>query len=139
VAGLLGGLAGGLWPAPGLGHPTHSSQRLPRIGPAPDFTLTTQDGGRLSLKELRGTVVVVTFIYASCADTCPLLTAKLAALGPRLAGTSPPPVRFVGITVDPERDTPDVLRAYARGHGADGPGWAFLTGGPTQIHEVARR
>src|SRR5207302_10953472 len=57
---------------------------LPKIGPAPDFTLTTQDGARMSLRDLRGKVVAVTFIYASCTDTCPLLTAKMAALQAKL-------------------------------------------------------
>ncbi|MGH7311862.1 MAG: SCO family protein [Candidatus Rokuibacteriota bacterium] len=124
--------------APGLGHPANTPQRLSKIGPAPDFTLTTQDGGRLSLKDLHGKVVVVTFIYASCADTCPLLTAKLAALAQRLGGGGAPRVHFVGITVDPERDTPDILKHYARRHGAEGNGWTFLTGSPAEIREVAR-
>jgi protein SCO1/2 len=48
-------------------------------------------------------------------------------------------VRFVAVTVDPERDTPEVLRRYAEGHGARAPSWAFLTGAPAEISEVARR
>jgi protein SCO1/2 len=125
--------------APASGHPAKNHQRLSKIGPAPGFSLTTQDGGRLSLTDLRGRVVVVTFIYASCADTCPLLTAKLASLAPRLATGGGAPVHFVAITVDPERDTPSVLTAYARGHGVSGPGWTFLTGSPAEIRDVARR
>jgi protein SCO1/2 len=140
VLGALAALAASvLAAAPGLGHPARSPQRLPRIGPAPDFTLTKQDGGRLSLKDLHGKVVVLTFIYASCADTCPLLTAKLAALAERLGAGGAPRVHFVGITVDPERDTPDILQHYARRHGAMGNGWTFLTGRPAEIREVTRR
>lgn len=121
---------------PGLGQP-QSPEPLPRIGAAPDFTLTTQNGGRLRLDDLRGNVVVMTFIYASCVDTCPLLTAKLAALAPRLrAGAAG--VHFLGVTVDPERDTPDILHEYARRHGL-GRQWTFLTGNPAEIREVARR
>lgn len=122
---------------PGLGQP-QSPEPLPRIGAAPDFTLTTQNGGRLRLDDLRGNVVVMTFIYASCVDTCPLLTAKLAALAPRLrAGAAG--VHFLGVTVDPERDTPDILHEYARRHGLQGRQWTFLTGNPAEIREVARR
>src|SRR2546427_1314793 len=57
---------------------------LPRIGPAPAFTLTAQDDRRMSLADLRGKVLAVTFIYASCVDTCPLLTVKMAGLQAKL-------------------------------------------------------
>lgn len=119
-------------------HPATADTRLSRIGPAPDFVLTRQDGARLGLVALRGKVVVVTFIYATCADTCPLLTAKLVGIQERL-GTDRARARFVAITVDPERDAPEVLRRYADRHGAAAPGWAFLTGTVAEIHEVARR
>ncbi len=125
--------------APALGQPLGAGEGLPRIGPAPEFTLTTQDGGQLSLGELRGKVVAVTFIYASCADTCPLLTAKLAGLQAHLGPDFGPRVYFVSITVDPEQDTPEALGRYARMHGANPAGWAFLTGTPLDILEVARR
>src|SRR4030095_4071703 len=68
---------------PALAHQPGRDARLPTIGAAPPFALTTVDGGRLALAELRGKVAAVTFIYATCTDTCPLLTAKLAALGKR--------------------------------------------------------
>ncbi len=122
-----------------LGHPIKAEQqRLTKIGPAPDFTLTTPAGTPLSLKDLRGKVVAVTFIYASCADTCPLLTAKMATLATRLGADFGPRVRFASITVDPERDTPEVLRRYAEGYHADPAAWAFLRGSPAEIREVAR-
>jgi protein SCO1 len=112
---------------------------LPRIGPAPEFTLTTQDGNRLSLEELRGKVVVATFIFASCTDACPLLTAKMATFQSRLGADFGPQAFFVSVTVDPERDTPEVLKRYASAHGAELAGWAFLTGTPTEIRDVTRR
>jgi protein SCO1 len=68
----------------GSGHQTTPGASLRKIGPAPAFSLTTQDSTRLSLKQLRGKVVVITFIYTRCADTCPLLTAKMAGLQARL-------------------------------------------------------
>ena len=87
---------------------------LPKIKPAPEFTLTNQDGKRLALKELRGKVLAITFIFASCVDTCPLLTAKMAGIQNRLGSDFGKKVHFVSITVDPERDTPDVLKALRR-------------------------
>lgn len=127
------------WVPPGLAHEAGQDGTLRQIGPAPEFALTTQDGARLSLEDLRGKVVAVTFIYATCVDACPLLTAKMAGLQKRLGREFGRTVFFVSITVDPERDTPAALRHYARAHGAEPGGWAFLTGTPDEIREVARR
>jgi len=114
-------------------------EALPTLGPAPAFTLTAQDERRLSLADLRGKVVVLTFIYTACADTCPLLTAKMAALQGRLGADFGARVFFVSVTVDPERDTPAVLKGYGVAHGARFDGWAFLTGTPAEIREVGKR
>jgi protein SCO1/2 len=114
-------------------------EELPKIKPAPEFALTKQDGKRLALKDLRGKVLAITFIYASCTDTCPLLTAKMAGIQDRLGSDFGPRVYFVSITVDPERDTPEVLKRYAEVHHANSDGWAFLTGTPADIRDVAKR
>jgi protein SCO1 len=127
------------WRAPGLSHKAEEGERLAKIGPAPAFTLTAQDGRRLALSELRGKVVVVTFIYASCVDACPLLTAKMATLQDDLGLDFGPKIFFISISVDPERDTPEVLTRYAQAHGAKLSGWAFLTGTPDEVRAVARR
>ena len=121
------------------GHEAKGAARLAKIGPAPEFTLTTQEGGRLSLRDLRGKVVAVTFVYASCADTCPLLTAKLAGIQAKLGPEFGSRVFFASVTVDPERDTPEVLKRYAEAHKANPAGWAFLTGSPAEIRDVERR
>jgi protein SCO1/2 len=126
------------WLALALSQAVGESADLPQIGPAPAFSLTTQDGAWLALQDLRGKVVVVTFIYTSCTDTCPLLTAKLAGLQVRLGTDFGTKVFFVAITVDPERDTPQVLQRYAQAHGANLAGWAFLTGTPVALQQVAR-
>jgi protein SCO1/2 len=109
---------------------------LPRIGPAPALSLTGQDGAPLSLGDLRGKVVLLTFIYTSCTDTCPLLTGKMAGLQEKLGPDFGSRVRFLSITVDPERDTPDVLRAYGERFQANPAGWSFLTGTADQVAEV---
>jgi protein SCO1 len=127
------------WPLEVLCHDTKDNQRLSKIGAAPEFTLTKQDGKRLALKDLRGKVLAITFIFASCADTCPLLTAKMAGIQDRLGSDFSKKVYFVSITVDPERDTPDVLKRYGEAHKANAAGWAFLTGTSAEIREVAKR
>jgi protein SCO1/2 len=133
---LLGAVAALVLPA---ARATSKPEALPVIGPAPAFTLTTQDERRLSLAELRGKVVLLTFIYTACADTCPLLTGKMAALQARLGADFARRVFFVSVTVDPERDTPAVLKGYGTAHGARFDGWAFLGGTPAEIRDVATR
>jgi protein SCO1/2 len=127
------------WPIAGWAHGTGSDERLPLLGPAPDFTLTSQDGAQLSLSDLRGKVVVVAFIYTSCKDTCPFLTAKMAQVQDKLGKDFGSRIAFLSITVDPERDTPEVLSQYAQNMGANLAGWAFLTGTPGAIKEVTRQ
>lgn len=116
-----------------------ASARLPTIGPAPPFDLTDQSGRRVVLADLAGKVLAVTFIYTTCRDTCPVLTAKLASLQKPLGADFGKRVRFVSITVEPEVDTPAVLGAYAAAYGADLEGWSFLTGPPDKVQDVIRR
>jgi protein SCO1 len=114
-------------------------QRLPTLGAAPDFALTSQDGLEVTLGSFRGKVVAVAFIYTWCPDVCPMLTDKMArvqdALGPDFGSK----VAFVSITVDPERDTPAALKDYAAAFDANLAGWSFLTGEPAAVREVAQR
>ena len=127
---------GWLMPIPSQG--AQKDEILSKIGPAPAFTLTTQAGKRLSLKDLGGKVVAITFIYTGCVDTCPLLTAKMSGLQPHFGSNFGSKVFFISITVDPERDTPAVLKRYAEAHGANTAGWAFLTGSSAEIRQVAK-
>jgi protein SCO1 len=114
-------------------------QRLPTIGAAPDFSLTSQDGKEVTLTSLRGRVVAVTFIYTWCPDVCPMLTDRMARVQDELGKDFGSKVAFVSITVDPERDTPQVLKDYAEAFDADPAGWSFLTGDPAVVLEVAHR
>lgn len=124
---------------PEASRPDAPDSSLPKIGMAPEFALTSQDGGPVRLADFRGKVVAVTFIYTLCSATCPVLTPLMAGvqdhLGPKF-GTS---IAFASITVDPERDTPEVLKLYAQAFGADLAGWYFLTGPPAAIRQVTRR
>ena len=114
-------------------------QRLPAIGPAPDFALTSQDGAEVTLASLRGKVVALTFIYTWCPDICPMLTDKMARVQDALGKDFGTKVAFVSITIDPERDTPAALKEYAQSFQANLAGWSFLTGDPSAVHAVAQR
>jgi protein SCO1/2 len=120
-------------------HRAKANERLPTVGPAPEFALTNQDNRRVTLGDSSGTVRAVTFIYATCKDTCPALTAKMAVIQNKLGADFGKRVRFVSISVEPEIDTPVVLKAYAEKFGADPAGWSFLTGNPEEIQDVVRK
>ena len=130
-------LAAITWLTFGASHQSKRDSGLSKIGPAPEFMLTGQNGKLVSLSGLRGKVVVVAFIYTNCPDACPLLTTKMAALDRRLGADFGRKVAFVSITVDPERDSPEVLTRYAHTRGANVAGWDFLTGSPGEIANVA--
>lgn len=112
---------------------------FPIIGyPAPDFTLTNQSGARIALRQFRGKLVLLNFIYTHCVDVCPLITANLGRIQRDLMargwwGTD---IVFVSVTTDPARDTPSVLRTYARRYQADLRAWYFLTGPPRTLDAV---
>ena len=117
--------------------PAHEG--LPVIGPAPSFTLTSQDGKPVALADFRGKVVALTFIYTQCPDICPLLTQKMVDVQDALGADFGTKVAFASITLDPEHDTPEVLKDYAQFWGAKPDGWSFLTGSPEAVRDVTRR
>lgn len=109
------------------------------IGEAlPDFTLTNQHGAPVSLHALRGKVVAVAFIYTRCPlpDYCPRVMSNLDALRDRFTDRLGTDLVLLTVTFDPKYDTPEQLLAYARRHGADVPGWHFLTGSAEEIARV---
>ena len=118
---------------------TSQAAPLPKIAPAPDFALTSQDGAPVKLADFRGKVVAVTFIFTRCTATCPVLTPMMSFVQDRLGRDFAEKIVFISITVDPERDTPEVLKEYAQAFGANLAGWSFLTGAPAAIREVTRR
>jgi len=107
-------------------------------GKAPELALVDQAGRPLTLRDLRGKVVLLTFIYSSCSDVCPLITVAMVALQRRLVAAEREQVFFLSVTTEPEVDTPEVLQAYARHHGADLTSWAFLAGSLQAVQEVWR-
>ena len=126
-------------PALAGAHEVGGDKPLPVIGPAPQFTLTSQNRKPVALAELRGRVVAVTFIYTGCPDICPLLTDKMARVQDELGADFGAKVAFVSITLDPEHDTPAVLKDYAQAWGAKPGAWLFLTGSLAAVRDVTRR
>jgi protein SCO1 len=108
--------------------------RLPAYGSVPDFRLTSQRGQTITRADLLGQPAIVDFIFTTCPGVCPILTERLKDLGTRLPLDQ---IRLVSLTVDPARDTPEALAAYATKHQAD-PRWFFLTGPEAVLYPLIR-
>ncbi len=102
----------------------------------PDVELVNQDGQKVRLKELLETdqPVIIDFIYGTCTTICPVLSAGYASLQKKLAKEDRS-VHLVSITIDPENDTPRVMKDYLKRYRAQ-PGWDFLTGSRADIDQV---
>lgn len=102
----------------------------------PDFELVNQDGQKVSARALEGKISIVDFFYTNCPNICYQMNKNLDSL----AGEYSPSkiVQFVSVTVDPERDTPSVLKAYSEKYKHPGPKWLFLTGDTSTVYPLAR-
>jgi len=105
----------------------------------PDAELVTQDGDavRLASDVIGDRIVVVDFVYTTCTTVCPVLSAVLRQVQSGLGDRTGVDVQLVSITVDPNRDTPARMKAYAGKLGAGG-GWTWLTGDKTVVNEVLK-
>lgn len=107
------------------------------FGRIPDFVLTNQRGKSFGSADLLGRVWIADFIFTRCAGPCPLMSSGIKRLQEKLKAETN--VRFVSFSVDPERDTPEVLAKYAGQFGADEEKWIFLTGDKSKIYELSTR
>lgn len=103
---------------------------------APKFTLADQDGKRVSLADFRGKAVIAIFMYTQCKDICPTMPQILTRVDNWLSPEEKARVRFVGISIDPRRDTPQRLREFMQNHNLDPSRWTLLTGSVAEITKV---
>lgn len=127
VVAMLGVIGTGLWAK-------FRPEPLRVLFDAPAFTLTDQDGKPFGSEQLRGKIWVADFIFTHCPGACPVMTMKMSGLQRAVPERD---VHFVSFTVDPERDTPPVLKEYAARFEADPARWHFLTGESPALFDVA--
>jgi protein SCO1 len=108
---------------------------LPVLSTVPAFDFVDQFGQSLGSRELTGQVWVANFIFTRCPNICPKFTAKMGAIVERSAEL---PVKFVSFTVDPEHDTPEVLKQYGETHHADFTRWSFARGTRPDLERVIK-
>jgi protein SCO1 len=109
---------------------------LPQLFPAPHFSLTDQDGKSVSDKDLHGDVWTAMVFFTSCpTGVCPMMSARMRDLQTAVPN---PHVKIVGFSIDPEKDTPEVLKKYAERFDAQKERWFLLTGTKDEMFAAAR-
>jgi protein SCO1/2 len=131
-----------LLPVAGFAHiplppkePTEIGRRVVNTS-VPDFKLTDQDGKPFQFASARGKVILVTFVFTTCPDVCPLFTANFAGIQRSLDEKKVTDYLLLTITTDPERDSAAVLKDYAGRFKADLTRWSFLTGTRAELSKV---
>jgi protein SCO1 len=107
-----------------------------------DLELQTHEGRTVKFYSdlLEGRSVLINIIYTHCTDACPMITQQLEAVRRKLPqGLFGTRLQFVTLSSDPARDTPQLLKAFARKQGVDMPGWHFVTGKPAHIEAILKR
>jgi len=104
-------------------------------GNVPEFTLINQDGKNFGSVDLRGKIWIADFVYSTCPGPCPMISSRMSELQKPLEKTD---VHLVSFTVDPAKDTPQVLRGYADKLQAEPGRWDFLTGPQSTIYNLSR-
>ena len=120
----------------------NSTANAARLGAEyfPNFPLINQDGETMHFYDdvIKGKVVAINFIFTQCGDSCPLETANLKRVQKLLGDRAGKDVFFYSISIDPERDTPAVLKDYMQKFKI-GPGWQFLTGKKSDIDQIRKK
>ena len=116
-----------------LAQPSDSTVEFGSVGP---FALTERGGREVTRESLLGRPWVAGFVFTRCSGPCPKITGTMRHLQDELSGVD---ARLVSFSVDPEWDTPEVLRAYADAVGADRERWWFLTGDRSAIYALIQK
>ena len=114
--------------------PDEVEEKLPIIAQIPAFDLIDQDGKQFTLNNLKGNVWLADFIFTTCAGPCPIMTERMSTVQYDLLDINK--LKFVSFTVNPDYDTPDVLKKYAKRYNADISTWSFVTGKYEKIQEL---
>jgi len=114
--------------------PETEGEQLPVIGEIPAFSLVDQDGDRFTLDNVKGNVWLADFIFTTCSGPCPIMTERMGMVQHDLLDIDK--LKFVSFTVNPDYDTPEVLKKYAQRFDADVGSWSFVTGKYDQIQEL---
>lgn len=105
------------------------------VGKAPNFSFTDQNGQIITNEDYKGKVYVLEFFFATCPSICPVMNKNMVKIQNEFITQKD--FGLVSITINPENDTPEVLKNYAEKYGVTSPNWHFLTGDRTEIFKLA--
>ena len=111
------------------------NRTIQSYGTVPSFQLTNQNGQPFGSAQLVGKIWIADFIFTSCLGPCPMISSRMSELQKPLQKTD---VHLVSFTVDPEKDTPEILRDYSGKLHAQPARWDFLTGSKSAIYDLSK-
>ncbi len=112
-------------------------EALVKIGPAPKFELTDQNNIKISNKDYAGKVYVMEFFFSTCPSICPIMNKNMVEV--EKAFSAEQNFGIASVTINPDNDTPEVLKAHAKKLGITAPNWHFLTGDKDYIFNLANK
>jgi len=121
----------GIWALPKI-MDNFSKKELVKFEKVPAFEFTNQNGKTISNKDFKGKVFLVEFFFTTCPTICPKMNANMVKIQNEFYGN--PDFGIVSFSIDPEHDTPEVLKAYAKEKGATLKNWHFMTGDKDKIY-----
>lgn len=113
------------------------NESLQKVGPTPKFELTDQDGSKISNEDYKGKVYVLEFFFSTCPSICPIMNKNMVAIEREFANEKD--FGIASISINPENDTPEVLKEHAMKLGVTSANWHFLTGDKDYIFELANK
>ncbi|WP_419867988.1 SCO family protein [Chryseobacterium sp. CT-SW4] len=96
-----------------------------------------QDGKKITFSDLKGKVLVTAMIFTSCTTACPRLTAEMKNISRQVGEVDPDDIQYILITIDPENDTPEVMKKYLSNFKLNGKEWLFLRANEEDVRSLA--
>lgn len=124
----------GIWAVPKIVE-NFTNVDMATIGEVPEFSFTNQNGETITNQDYKGKVYIAEFFFTTCPSICPIMNRNMVKIQNEFYGN--PDMGIASFTINPEFDTPDILKAYAESYKITNPSWHLLTGDKTEIYELA--
>jgi len=124
----------GIWAVPKIVE-NFTNIDMASIGEVPDFSFTNQNGETITNQDYKGKVYVAEFFFTTCPSICPIMNRNMVTIQNEFYGN--PNLGIASFSINPEFDTPEILKAYAESYKITNPNWHLLTGDKTEIYKLA--